>query len=480
MVLVAAAIGVWVAVDRRTTAERPKPPAPTVQRFVSRPDLVPASLRVTVPARGTAPGYVFLAPKGGKLRQQGPMIVDDENRLVWFHPMPEGRVANDFRVQRYRGEPVLTWWEGRTNARGSFGQGSFVIADRSYREIARVRAGRGQHGDLHEFLITGRGTALMTIYDRVPADLSSVDGPRRGEVIDSIVQEVDLATGRVLFEWRSRDHVALSESYAHVSRRQRVAYDYFHINSIDVDRDGNLLVSARNTWAVYKIDRKTGEVIWRLAGKKSDFRLGPGVPFAWQHDAQRQPDGTITVFDNSATPKVADHSRAIRLRVDERRRTANVARAYAHPGRLLSWAEGNYQALSDGGALVNWGYAAPHVSEFSRDGRLRFDLRLPTDADSYRAYRFRWDGQPASRPAAAVRGGADGRLTVYASWNGATAVTGWQVLAGPRPDALAPIGSAARTGFETPIEVTADEPYIAVQAMAGERALETSSPIWRR
>jgi hypothetical protein len=265
-----------------------------------------------------------------------------------------------------------------------------------------------------------------------------------------------------------------------VTRRQRVPFDYFHINSIDVDRDGDLLVSARNTWAVYKIDRKSGKVVWRLGGKRSDFALGTGTRFAWQHDAQRQPDGTITLFDNSATPKVAEHSRAIALRVDERRRTASVARAFAHPGRLLSWAEGNFQALPGGGGLVNWGFAAPHVSEFASDGRLRFNLRLPTGADSYRAFRFRWEGRPRTRPAAAVRRRDDGRLTVHASWNGATAVTGWRVLAGPRPDALEPVGSAPRAGFETAIDIDTDAPYIAVQAMTGDRALRTSSPLRAR
>jgi hypothetical protein len=89
----------------------------------------------------------------------------------------------------------------------------------------------------------------------------------------------------VLFEWHSLDHVGLDESYKDLPEEAGGTFDYFHINSIEVDHDSNLLVSARNTFTVYKIDRRSGEIIWRLGGKKSDFEMGPGTWMRYQHDA---------------------------------------------------------------------------------------------------------------------------------------------------------------------------------------------------
>ncbi len=447
--------------------------APTSVHFASRPDLKPPVLTVGERKAGTAPGLVFLAPKR-KSGQSGATILDANGDYVWFKPSPKGVVIDDFRVQRYRGEPVLTWWEGKTNDRG-YGQGSWVIADSSYHEIARIRAGDGLEGDLHELELTDEGTALIPIYDVVKQDLSSVGSPKDGEAVDSMIQEVDIATGKVLWTWHSLDHVALTESHAGPPQKNRFPYDYFHINSIDVDSDGNLLVSARNTWAIYKLDRKTGDVLWRLGGYRSDFALGDGVRFAWQHDARRQPDGTITLFDNESTPKVGDHSRVLRLAVDEASRKVSAVHVFEHPAGLLAFAEGNAQALPGGQTFVGWGMGR-RVSELGADGELLFDVKLPKDADTYRAYRFAWDGEPTNLPAlAATRDGAT--VTVSASWNGATAVTAWKVLAGPNPDALTAVTTAHRKGFETPISVKTDAPYVAVQALAGDHVLATSKAL---
>src|SRR5919202_5873906 len=274
-------------------ALRPVPPVMPkgVGAFRSRPDIAPAAAEVTQRAHGTAPGYLFVGLKEG-VGEHGPMILDDRGQLVWFAKYTSAR---DFRVQRYRGRPVLTWWEGWVVV--GHGVGEYVVFDDSYREIARVRAGDGYRGDLHEFLITPEDTALLTVYAPVRTDLSSIGGPQDGAVWDGIAQEVNIETGEVLFEWHSLDHVGLEESYVNPLANPAYVYDYFHINSIDVDNDANLLVSARNTWTVYKIDRKTGEILWRLGGKRSDFEMGEGTRTAYQHDARRHEDGTISVFD---------------------------------------------------------------------------------------------------------------------------------------------------------------------------------------
>jgi len=420
-------------------------------------------------AHDTAPGYLFIGPKRGGTGQDGPMILDDRGQPVWFHPFQGTNLhALDFKAQTYRGGPVITWV--------TWNEGEYVILDDSYREITRIRAGNGYLGDHHEFLITPRDTALITIYNQEPWDLSSVGGPKDGMAHQGVVQELDIETGEVLFEWHSLDHVGLDETYAKPSNGPRPSLDYFHLNSVDVDHDGNLIVSARNTCAVYKIDRMSGEVIWRLGGKKSDFAMGAGTRFAYQHDARRQPDGTITIFDNGTTvfedgvPKVIEESRGIVLALDEEEMTAVLVREYTHPDKQFAHAGGNMQGLPNGNVLIGWG-RAPVFSEFSQDGRLLFSASFPPDfspADaSYRAFRFPWSGQPDEGPAVAAETGPDDEVTLYASWKGATEVAFWEVLAGPGPDRLEPIGSAPREGFETTIKVQTAEPYVSVRAKNG-------------
>jgi hypothetical protein len=446
-----------------TTTQAPPPPART---YHSRPDLKPPVMRIRTAAHNTAPGYVFLAPKM-VVAQAGPMIMDNRGEVVWFKPL-NTRGVTDFRVQQYRGKPVLTWWRGRVSNVG-VGDGWYVIYDTSYRPIAEVRPGNGLVGDVHEFLITKRNTALFTIYHRLPVDLSAVGGPKEGKIWDGIVQEVDIPTGRVLFEWHSYPQVGIAEGYTPPPKAKAgakaVPYDYFHINSVDVEPNGNLLVSARNTRAVYEVDYKTKKVLWRLGGKRSDFAMGAGARFAWQHDARRRPDGTITIFDNGAAPPVEKFSRVLVLRVDAGTKKATLVRSYHHPKRLLTPFEGNAQFLPNGNVMVGWG-AQPYLSEFAPGGALLFDVYFGDgkppgkDADTYRAYRFPWRGRPTDPPVVVVAGD-----TAYSSWNGATDVVRWQVLAGPAAGQLKPVQTVAKKGFETPIPLKRSAAFYAVKAI---------------
>jgi len=302
--------------------------------------------------------------------------------------------------------------------------------------------------------------------------------------LQGIVQELDIETGELLFEWRSLDHIGIEESYAKPG--QDLDYDgidYFHINSIDVDHDNNLLISARKTSALYKVDRNTGEVIWRLGGKRSDFEMGEGTRFAYQHDARRLPDGNISIFDNGATvfrnglPKVVEQSRAIILDPDERKMTASLVHEYTHPDGQYADAAGNAQVLPNGNVFVGWGRALA-ISEFSREGELLFDARLPPGNRSYRAFRFEWSASPSVRPAVAAERISDEEVEIFASWNGGTEVEKWAVLAGERPDQLEPLGEVPRDGFETTMVARTPDRYVAVQARdRSGRTLGTSKPV---
>jgi Arylsulfotransferase (ASST) len=457
----AASGAVWVALGSTLGCESAKPArAGQAWTFRSRPDLSPPVIEVTAQARDTAPGYIFVAPKNGPGEagpgQDGCLILDNTGQPIWFRPVArEAMDVMDFKVQNYRGRSVLTWWEGEHTG---YGQGEYVLLDRSYREVRRVRAGKGYESDHHEFLISPQDTALFTIYHKVPMDLSAIGGEKDAVVLDGIVQEVDIESGGVLFEWHSLEHVSLEESYDK-------PYDYFHVNSIDVEHDSNLLVSSRKTSTVYKIDRNTGEIIWRLGGKKSDFEMGPGTRFAYQHDARRQADDTITIFDNGNMNEV-EQSRGIVLELDEKAMTAKLVREYTHPDKVRAATQGNVQVLPNSNVFVGWG-SKPVLSEFASDGGLLFSAAFPAEGESYKAFRFPWSGQPDDAPALAAVRKRFGEVTLYASWNGATEVATWEVLAGSNPEGLEAVASAPRKGFETPITVETTEAYVGVRAKNG-------------
>jgi hypothetical protein len=348
-----------------------------------------------------------------------------------------------------------------------------VIDDGSYRQIAVVRGGNGYQPDLHEFEITPQGTALITVYDGIDCDLQAMGGPAEGAVADTLMQELDLKTGLVRYEWHSLDHVALSDSYASPRPGSRKEpFDFFHINSIDVTRDDSLLIDARNTWAAYDTDPRTGQVRWRLGGKRSSFKLGPGAVTAYQHDAREQPNGNITFFDNGATPKAHPQSRVIELHLDTTAMTATLVRRDEHDPPLVAGSQGNMQAQPDGDWTVGWGQS-PYLSEFGPDGQVLFDAHMPGPYESYRTYRQAWTGTPETRPAMALTR-SHGRLTVHASWNGATQVASWRVLTGPTATSMTAIAAAPRSGFETaiaPPNAPAAGSYVSVQALSATGAV---------
>jgi hypothetical protein len=466
------------AANVSTTAQKAKGPAPPTEHFVSRPDLRPPPVKVLTPAHGTAPGYIFLGPKM-KVVQAGPEILDNQGQVVWFHPLDTHGVS-DVREQQYRGKPVITWWRGR--APMGVGSGYYAIYDDYYRQIAQVRAGKGLTGDIHEFQITPTNTALFTVYHQVHLDLTPYGGPKNGRIFEGIIQEVDIPSGKVLFEWHSYPAVGLRESYVpppKATAKKPAPWDYFHINSIAMEPSGNFLVSARNTHALYEISRATKKVLWRVGGKKTDFTMGSGTSFAWQHDARRQSDGTITLFDNGATPPVEKFTRILKLRVSTAAKRVTLVKSYHHPLRLLVPFEGNAQFLPDGHVFVGWG-GVPYVTEFDAGGKVLFDMRFGKlhgritgpnqDADSYRAYRFVWHGYPTDRPAIALKNGR-----AYVSWNGATEVRTWQLVVDGRADA-----KRAKTAFENALPVPTGAKKIAARAIdANGKTLGTSKTISR-
>lgn len=459
--------------------------------FASAPRLHPLRLHVRLHSRGTAPGLVFIDPfkdfaiKGPLVGQPGPLIVDQRGEPVWFHPVAASQEAADFRAQSYRGQPVLTWWQGTiavppllTNLPpGSPEPGAaFYVYDQHYRQIRRVTARDGWTADLHEFTITPRGSALFIAAKEVPMDLTPYGGPRNGAIEDAEVQEVDLRTGRLIFQWDMLGHVSLRE--AQVAPPSRGVWDPYHVNSVEEDSHGHLLISARNTWAAYEVSRKTGRVIWQLGGRGSTFALAPNARFYWQHDVQLLPGDRVSIFDDGCCnlPGGAPehYARGLVLRLDFRHRRATVARQYEHRPPIYVPTQGNVQWLRGGNVFIGWGQL-PYYSEYTASGRLLYEVSMPMADESYRAFKLPWTGLPLYPPSIAV-GRRQGGTTVYASWNGATQVAAWQVLGGATSHRLTVlVRRAPRAGFETAIHVRGQGPYFQVRALdARGRVLRAS------
>ncbi len=438
---------------------------PTVSAFASRPDLQPPAVRVD---SGSLPAdrYAFVAPLAGP-GQYGPLVLDGSGHPVWFHPLPTGTVATCFSPQTYRGARVLTWWEGQSV--DAWGEGEHVIVDQHYREVARVRAS-GMQADLHELVLTPEGTALVTAYASRPADLTAFGGPAAGTAVEGVVQEIDVATGKLVFEWRSLDHVPLSES-ARTWPTGYDVFDYFHLNSICVDADGDLVVSARHASTIYKIDRKTGAVVWRLGGAKSDFALGPGAAFSFQHHVRTHPNGVLTVFDNASYGDQPSEpaSRAIALSLDMNAHTATLLWALRDSQRGIARKMGTVQATDDGNWFVSWG-DLPRFGKRAATGGTAFAASFVGSGYSYRAFTGPWQGRPTAPPDVAATSSSSSTV-VHASWNGHTAVAYWRVLGGSSANALAPLWTVRRGGFDTRIDLTGQPALVAVEALDAGRAV---------
>jgi hypothetical protein len=447
-----------------------------VQHYATAPSLTPSTVSITTQALpGAAPGDLLLAPYQGE-GTAGPMIVEQNGDLVWFHPLPAGEDATSLKVQQYDGKPVLTWWQGRVLEVG-FGQGEDVIYNTSYQRVGSVHAGNGYHADLHEFRLEPEGTAWIDMFSPIEANLSPYHGLSNGQITDSVIQEIDVKTGLVMWEWHALGHIPIGESHS-PAPTSSYPWDYVHINSISLGSSGDVLLSARNTWTLYDVDLRSGAVRWRLGGEHSNFKLGPGTRTYWQHDAEWQPGGLISVFDNGSDPPKEKQSRGLLLDPNLATHTVTLVKQFVNPTKtLLATSQGNLLALPGGDWLMGYG-GLPNFTEYDSSGQVLLDGTLGKNVQSFRTYLYPWSGQAPGAPSVIAAPGAGGTIAVSVSWNGATEVASWRVLAGASPSALAPAASAAKSGFQTTIAAPAAGPYVAVQALdAAGTVIGTSATV---
>ena len=461
--------------------ENPQAAPADYQSFYTLPGVQAPILSVTVPDHDPAAGDI-LTTNGPGPGQYGPLIYTPQGKLVWFDRLSGDETAEDLNEQTYEGQPALTWWKGRVLSLG-FGQGEDIVMNSKYQTVARVPGGNGLKADLHDFQIARNDVAYITAFNSIRCDLSSIKGSSHGTITDTAIQEIDMKTGLVRWEWHSLDHIGVSESETETPT-DATPWDWFHINSIDVEggdsnQSGNIFISARSTWAGYQLQAPTGKILWRLGGLKSSFKMGPGTKTAWQHDGRVLANGEITFFDDGSNPPIHRQSRAVRITLDLETHEARLASSYTHTNPpLLAASQGNMQTLADGNTVVGYG-GVPAISEYATDGSLLFDANLPFDMSFYRAFRFPWRGRPLSPPVVlASLNNTSEETIVHASWNGATEVASWRVLAGRQAGPLTALATIPASGFESSTTLPAKYARVAVQALDATGAvLGTSTTV---
>jgi EmrB/QacA subfamily drug resistance transporter len=444
--------------------------------FLTAPSLHPPAIRSAhrAPPRQLAQGYIFTTNfydlnEPPIVGQSGPLILDSNLQPVWFQPVPERVAAVNLSLQTYQGKPALAWWQGRVTNTGATETGEYVVVNQHYQTVARLKATDGWVLTLHELAISGED-AWVTANKNIPIDLSRYGGAYNGALVDSAVQEYNLKTGKLLRNWDALDHIPLSEAQASLPTNG-FPWDAYHVNAIDLTGAGTFLVSMRNTWGAYLVDIDTGRIEWTLGGKRSSFMFGPEAAFQWQHDV-RLNGSTVTMFDDhccqltggGTSVPATGSSRGLVLQLDQSTHTATLAAQYRGDGKFESEYMGDAQALANGNTFVGWG-SEPYFSEYSRSGKPLLEGALPGPDLTYRATVGQWVGEPLAPPeGAALR--TNGKTTVYASWNGATWVVSWRVLAGPDAARLTAVRTAGKSGFETAIGVPQGYESFKIQALA--------------
>ena len=394
------------------------------------PDFPP--ITVTTSTTGTGDGYVFITPFSLSILTPYLIIADNSGQPVYYKPVPS--FATDFKRQP---NGLLTYWTG----------GQFYAMDNSYNVVDTYQAGNGYTADAHDLQLLPDGHALLMAYDNQPVDMSQIapGGLPTATVTGLIVQELDTSKN-VVFEWRSWDHFNITDTMVPLTT---TVVDYVHGNAIELDTDGNLLLSSRHMSEITKINRQSGDIIWRLGGKNNQFTFvnDPAPHFDFQHDIRRLPNGDITLFDNrtNLTPL---YSRAVEYHLDEGAKTATLVWQYRNTPDTFGLATGNVQRLSNGNTFIGWGFGLL-ATEVTPEGSKAFELALAPNF-SYRAFRFPWHGYPNTQPTLVIQT-TTLTTTLTFSWNGATDIASYRIYGGnePRPTTL--ITTQAKTDFETQI-----------------------------
>lgn len=475
--------------------------------YRSRPDLSPPTLNITIEAKDTAPGYLFLAPYAPEVTSltsstSGAYIFTDSGDLVWSGFGYFSIWGANFQKTTLNGEDVLFSFEGTHNARKGHGHGHVTFLNKHYETVKETRGGGYEVLDKHEFHVKDGKTGLATIYHTLPTDLTAYGGEEDQQwVIDSRFQEIDLGTGELLFEWSSVDHIPFNESAFSLKkglggfgRSSGDAWDFFHINSVDKDEAGDYLISARHVSSIYKISGKTGKILWRIGGlpgiTPSDFELKDGLSFSFQHHARfistSEDVQVISFFDNSAygtenggDELVGNGNYSSSKIIEVNTKTWEVKQLYRAPlpYKLLSKSQGSTQVLDNGHVITGWGSVGA-VTEFNKEGEPIFHAFVDSgpeasEQQNYRAFKYEWVGEPTESIAVVSEATKHGDTNIYVSWNGDTRTTSWKFFAISSGKHIQ-IGEKKRSSFETTLTVKGKFEVVYVEAYSDSKFLSSS------
>jgi hypothetical protein len=399
-----------------------------------------------------ADGHVFISdfafapssPYSGFL-----MILENDGTPVFFREMPTS--AWDFKKQP---NGFLTYYLAD-------GRGYYFEMDNTYTVVDSFSMGNGYTADRHDFQMLPNGHSLMIAYDPQEVDMSGIveGGDPHATVIGLIVQELD-SSKNVVFQWRSWDHIPITDSAVNLTRPR---VDYVHGNAVELDFDGHILVSSRHLDEVTKIDRSTGEIIWRMGGKANQFTLaGDTQWFSHQHDIRRLPGGDITLWDNgnSNTPR---RSRPVEYALDEANKVATRVWEYRDPAGRFGSAMGSAQRLPNGNTFMSWGTSNPNATEVRPDGTKVYEMSFPSMLYTYRAFRFEWSGV-AARPYAWTTDSND-RLMLWFDKFGDETVDTYVAYRGDPDGSMTPVGWTRDHGIPVRNFTEGDTLYLRVKAV---------------
>jgi Arylsulfotransferase (ASST) len=354
-------------------------------------------------------------------------------------------------------------------------KGTFFVFNKSYHLVKRITAiqspGKGWVTDFHDLRITKptkshpKGTAIFLAARKVHKNLRPYGGPPNGIYEDGEIQQVDLATNKLIFHWDITQHISLRASKVPVPKSG--VWDPYHPNSVDVNSAGDMLLSVRNTWGIYNI-KPSGKIAWKLInGKGSSYSLSKPARFGWQHDVRFHGSGEVSMFDDGCCNFVAPFrylhpARGLILRL--KKGHATVVRQVHHYNTHCVPSNGSFQVLASGHAFIGWGQSY-YYSEYSKTNTLLYDAAMPKPNMSYRTIKANWTGTPTTKPSAVVRHPKGKLSAVFVSWNGATRVAVWKLFAGTKPGKITGrVATVKRAGFQTALRTKKRGPFYQVKA----------------
>ncbi|KAI1258751.1 Arylsulfotransferase-domain-containing protein [Xylariaceae sp. FL1019] len=422
--------------------------------------------------------FIFIT---GGYDSYGPSIISSKDlSLIWADYNYQDSQA--FRTYTLFDKPII----------GAFAGGGVQLYDENYNLIHRITP-KGDfwdyNADSHEAMITPNNSAVMIIGKKETANLTHL-GQGERDVTNNYIQEVDIGSNKVLFQFNMRDYFNPQDSYWPWKGKGPYdfgwAHDMWHTNSVEKLPNGDFLCSSRHLHSIFLLDGEKAQVKWVLGGRRSDFKditqNGTGV-FHWQHNARLTAPNRITLFDNHdvhndfCKQPEKGCSRGLEIEFDEVEKIYWVVNEWYHPQSLITASRGGVSRTPKNNTLIAWGQN-PMYTEHAPDGEVVMDVQrgqvLALDHGigpviAYRAWKADWVGKPKWPPSIAANTDDASVTSIYVSWNGATEVDKYVLLASNHSSRLngkdSIMATSPRKGFETAFVLDQKVRYTRIAAL---------------